>query len=74
MSLLIVGPAGGDSYFGQDWLPKEVSLYSPGLNWATLYRGLVQGHSQHINVGLGELLDLRKVFKGEEEAVAFLLY
>ena len=74
MSLLIVGPAGGDFYFGRDWLPKEVSLYSPGLNWATLYRGLVQGHSEHINVGFGEVLDLREVFKGEEEAVALLVY
>ena len=39
LSLLIVGPAGGN-----------------------------------INAGLGELLDLRKVFKGEEEAVALLVY
>ena len=32
----------------------------------------MQGLSEHINAGLEELLDLRKVFKGEEEAVAFL--
>ena len=51
-----------------------MSLYSPGLNWATLYRGLVQGHSEHINVGFGEVLDLREVFKGDEEAVALLVY
>ena len=51
-----------------------MSLYSPGLNWATLYRGLVQGHCQHINIGFGEVLDLREVFKGEEEAVALLVY
>ena len=56
------------------WLPKEVSLYSPGLNWATLYRGFVQGNSQHINVGFGEVLHLREVFKGDEEAVALLVY
>ena len=74
LSLLTVGPSGGDFNFERDWLPKEVSLYSPGLNWATLYRGLVQGHSEHINVGFGEVLDLREVFKGEEEAVALLVY
>ena len=74
MSLLIVGPAGGDFYFERDWLPKEVSLYSPGLNWATLYRGFVQGNSQHINVGFGEVLHLCEVFKGDEESVALLVY
>ena len=47
---------------------------SPGLNWATLYRGFVQGNSQHINVGFGEVLHLREVFKGDEEAVALLVY
>ena len=48
---------------------KEVSLYSPGLNWASLYRGLVQGQSECINVGFGEVLDLREVYKGEEVTV-----
>ena len=51
-----------------------MSLHSPGLNWVSLKRGLVQGHSEHINVGFGEVLDLREVFKGEEEAVALLVY
>ena len=49
--------------------PKEVSLCSLGLNWASLYRGLVQGQLECINVGFVEVHDLREVFKGEEEAI-----
>ena len=30
--------------------------------------------SENINVGFGEVLDLCEVFKGEEEAVALLVY
>ena len=52
---------------------KEVSLYSPGLNWASLNRGLVQGQSECINVGFGEVLDLREASKGEEVTVGLLL-
>ena len=37
-------------------------------------RFFVQGHSEHINVGFGEVFDHREVFKGEEEAVALLVY
>ena len=51
-----------------------MSLHSPGLDWASLNRGLVQEQSECINVGFGEVHDLREVFKGEEEAVALLLY
>ena len=48
---------------------KRGELCSLGLNWASLYRGLVQGQFECINVGFGEVHDLREVFKGEEEAV-----
>ena len=44
---------------------QEVSLHSPGLDWATLNRGLVQG-LLNINVGFGEVHDLREVLRGKE--------
>ena len=44
---------------------KEVSLCSPGLNWASINRGLVQGQSECINVGFGGVLDLHEASKGE---------
>ena len=52
--------------------PKEVSLCSRGLNGASLYRGLVQGQSECINVGFGEVLDLREASKGEEVTVVVI--
>ena len=52
---------------------KEVSLHSPGLSWASLNRGLVQEQSECINVGFGEVHDLREVFKGEVVTVDFAL-
>ena len=33
----------------------------------------MQGHSEHINIGFGEVRDLRKVFKGEEITVDIAL-
>ena len=44
---------------------KEVSLCSPGLYWASLNRGLVQGQSECINAGFGGVLDLHEASKGE---------
>ena len=52
---------------------QEVSLHSPGLKWASLNRGLVQEQSECINVGFGEVHDLREVFKGEVVTVDFAL-
>ena len=37
-------------------------------------RGLVQGQSECINVGLGGVLDLREALKGEEVTVGVALY
>ena len=51
---------------------KEVNLCSPGLHWASINRGLVQGQSECINVGFGEVLDLRKASKGEEVTVVVI--
>ena len=53
---------------------KEVSLCSPGLNWASINRGLVQGQSECINVGFGGVLDLREASKGEVVTVGVALH
>ena len=50
-----------------------MSLHSPGLKWASLNRGLVQEQSECINVGFGEVHDLREVFKGEVVTIDFAL-
>ena len=53
---------------------KEVSLCSPGLYWATINRGLVQGRLGVFNVGFCEVLDLREASKGEVVTVGIALY
>ena len=44
------------------------------LLWGSIFVASKRGTIEHINVGFGEVHDLREVFKGEEEAVALLLY
>ena len=53
---------------------KEVSLCSPGLYWATINWGLVQGRLGVINVGFCEVLDLREASKGEVVTVGVARY
>ena len=53
---------------------KEVSLCSPGLYWATINRGLVQGRLGVFNVGLCGVLDLHEAPKGEVVTVGIALY